>query len=518
MTANPRPALLSSESVSSPPRTVPVETRLALQRRAAGNFRRHLFRAARRVVVLIVADLGTFELMRLALRSLRDQAAGGSDMARMLQVTLPTGYLGGWQFAAALVLGLWVTGNYAPGDNRRSGRQLLAGCAFAVALPLWLALWDEGASLVLFQYILTVFLVWSTILAERLLIDRVVALVLPLESRAARTLFVGPAAACRAAMGNRAFSRSPEHLPVGFVDLNAPAATDAVGSILDLPQLLQRSRAEAVVACGYLSDSQLQDVTEMALLAGCQLLSLPRTISVAGVQPAVVWRQGQPVVELSAPSLKGQQLFMKRTLDLIGAGVMLVLAAPLMLIAAIAIRLDSRGPIFFRQERIGTGGGTFRVWKFRTMVHGASDAAHRDLVGRMIRQNDPDAAQPAADGRPVYKLVNDIRVTRVGRWLRRTSLDELPQLFNVLKGDMSLVGPRPPLHYEFEAYDHWQYDRLQVRPGITGLWQVSGRNLLTYRQMCELDVEYVRRWSLYLDLKILLRTIPVVLFNSGRAA
>jgi lipopolysaccharide/colanic/teichoic acid biosynthesis glycosyltransferase len=105
----------------------------------------------------------------------------------------------------------------------------------------------------------------------------------------------------------------------------------------------------------------------------------------------------------------------------------------------------------------------------------------------------------------------------VGRFLRKSSLDELPQFFNVLAGDMSLVGPRPPIPYEFEAYDHWQYDRMQVRPGITGLWQVSGRSQLSYRQMCELDLDYVRRWSVWLDLRILLRTVPVVLFNSGRA-
>jgi lipopolysaccharide/colanic/teichoic acid biosynthesis glycosyltransferase len=121
-------------------------------------------------------------------------------------------------------------------------------------------------------------------------------------------------------------------------------------------------------------------------------------------------------------------------------------------------------------------------------------------------------------GEPVFKLVQDARVTRVGRFLRRTSLDELPQLFNVLRGEMSLVGPRPPLPYEVEAYEQWQFGRLGVLPGITGLWQVSGRNRLTYRQMCELDVTYVERWSLWLDLKILLKTVPVVLFNSGRAA
>ena len=152
------------------------------------------------------------------------------------------------------------------------------------------------------------------------------------------------------------------------------------------------------------------------------------------------------------------------------------------------------------------------------MRNGASDAAHRQLVQRMLNGEEAATGHAGSDGRPVYKLVNDDRVTRVGLWLRRTSLDEVPQLFNVIRGQMSLVGPRPPLGYELDAYDHWQFDRLKVLPGITGLWQVSGRNLLTYRQMCELDLEYVRRWSLWLDFKILVKTIPAVVFNSGRAA
>jgi lipopolysaccharide/colanic/teichoic acid biosynthesis glycosyltransferase len=136
----------------------------------------------------------------------------------------------------------------------------------------------------------------------------------------------------------------------------------------------------------------------------------------------------------------------------------------------------------------------------------------------MVRGDEMSTRQVAKDGTGVFKMIEDPRVTRVGRFLRKSSLDELPQFLNVLLGDMSLVGPRPPIPYEFEAYDHWQFDRLQVRPGMTGLWQVSGRSLLPFRQRCELDVDYVRRWSIWLDLKILLKTIPVVLFNSGRAA
>ncbi len=174
--------------------------------------------------------------------------------------------------------------------------------------------------------------------------------------------------------------------------------------------------------------------------------------------------------------------------------------------------------MLFRQWRVGAGGRRFQVLKFRTMTDGASEAAHRDYVRRLLREDEAAPGNGNGGGDAVFKLVDDKRITRVGRWLRKTSLDELPQLFNVLVGDMSLVGPRPPLAYEVEAYEHWQFDRLGVKPGITGLWQVSGRNRLTYRRMCELDAEYVRTWSVLLDLRIMLRTVPVVLMNSGKAS
>lgn len=522
--APPGESPLRRESVPTPlaPRVsrpeTPVDVRLALQQRAAKNFRRHLARGLRRVGVLVLADLVAFQLMRTIFRAIRDHAAVGADVAAVLQNRLPSGYLGGWQFAAALILGLYVTGNYSHGDDRRDPRRLFAGCALGVALPLWMPLWNQGPGIVLLQYVLTVLLVWAGIVIERLLLDKVVATISPAGPRAARTLFVGAAAECRAAARNPAIVESGDFRVKGFVDLHTPPASDAVGSIMEFPRILHATGAEVVVACGYLPDHLLQDVAESALSAGCQLLSVPRSISIAGLQPSVVWRQGHPLMELSAPSLKGQQLVVKRIVDLAGASLALLLAAPVMLLAALLIKLDSRGPVFFRQERIGTGGRPFNVWKFRTMQTGASDAAHRELVTRMLVGEETGIAHTGPDGKPVYKLVNDSRVTRVGKFLRRTSIDELPQLFNVLSGDMSLVGPRPPLPYEFEAYDHWQYDRLQVRPGITGLWQVSGRNLLTYRQMCELDVKYVRDWSLFLDFKILAKTIPVVLFNSGKAA
>ena len=154
------------------------------------------------------------------------------------------------------------------------------------------------------------------------------------------------------------------------------------------------------------------------------------------------------------------------------------------------------------------------------MQQGVSDSTHKEFVAKLIAEGNGRKIShgPDLSDRTVYKLTNDGRVTRVGRWLRLMSLDELPQLVNVLKGEMSIVGPRPPLPYEVQQYDHWQLVRLGVRPGITGLWQVSGRSRLSYREMCELDIEYVQRWSIWMDLKILLKTIPVVLLNTGRAA
>ena len=502
---------------SRPPIGSPVRLRLDLQRSAQVNLRRHVLRAATRFSVLVVADLLSFAVMRALIRALREPEVFGSPVSLVAKVIAPPGILNGWQYASALFVSLLVLGCYGAGDRRRDVRRLFAAAALATALPLWMTIWTRGLDVTLLQFSLTTVLVWAGLAGERLTVDRLIDWVRPQE-RGARTLFVGTAARCAEVQGSPAFSDRREFVAVGFVDINLPPSVDSRGHLVELVRVLHDSRAEAVVTCGQLSDPQLEEVARAALSSGCQLLTLPRGVDIPGVVPAIVWRRGQPLVTLTAPTLQGWQLVLKRAVDLLGASVLTVLTAPLMAIIAIAIRLDSPGAIFFRQERIGTGGHRFRVFKFRTMVDGASDTAHRELVKRMLAGDEESTASEGAGGSRVYKLVRDERVTRVGRLLRRTSLDELPQLFNVLFGQMSLVGPRPPLSYEIEAYAYWQFDRLQVRPGITGLWQVSGRNLLTYRQMCELDIAYVQRWSLWLDLKILLRTIPVVLFNSGRAA
>jgi lipopolysaccharide/colanic/teichoic acid biosynthesis glycosyltransferase len=203
----------------------------------------------------------------------------------------------------------------------------------------------------------------------------------------------------------------------------------------------------------------------------------------------------------------------KRAIDMTGSLLALVVLSPLLLMIAVAIKFTSDGPIWYRQTRIGQKGKTFTVLKFRSMYHGANPSRHRDYVIQMI--NGENVSEVHCENK-VYKIVNDPRVTFVGRMIRRSSLDELPQFINVLRGDMSLVGPRPPLVYEFECYQSWHRRRvLEVKPGITGLWQVNGRSRTTFDEMVRLDLQYVRTWSLWLDLKILLTTPRAVISGSG---
>jgi len=223
-----------------------------------------------------------------------------------------------------------------------------------------------------------------------------------------------------------------------------------------------------------------------------------------------------PIAQLSDAYAQAPPLasVTKRGLDISLAIVLLVLTSPIWLAAAILVKATSPGPIFFRQERIGAGGTPFECFKFRTMHHGVSDEAHRELVTRMLSNRERSSE---GNGEP-YKVNADSRVIPVGRWMRRLSLDELPQLINVLRGEMSIVGPRPPLRYEVERYEDWQQERLAVRPGITGLWQVSGRNRLTYHEMCSLDIEYIRSWSVATDLLIMLSTPWVMFIDRGGAS
>jgi lipopolysaccharide/colanic/teichoic acid biosynthesis glycosyltransferase len=208
-------------------------------------------------------------------------------------------------------------------------------------------------------------------------------------------------------------------------------------------------------------------------------------------------------------------LIVKRCIDIAGSAVLTLICLPLFCAIAIAVKWSSKGPVLFRQERVGQFGQIFTFLKFRSMYVDNDHTVHREFVTKLIAE---DAVTEAQSGsrQSVYKLTNDKRVTPIGKFLRRTSLDELPQLINVLKGEMSLVGPRPPIPYELAAYQVWHRRRvLEVKPGVTGLWQVTGRSRVKFDEMVRLDLRYATTWTPWLDLIILLRTPAAVIKGSG---
>jgi exopolysaccharide biosynthesis polyprenyl glycosylphosphotransferase len=220
--------------------------------------------------------------------------------------------------------------------------------------------------------------------------------------------------------------------------------------------------------------------------------------------------------DLSAKaSRKRARIVVKRGIDILGSGLLLLILSPVLAAIALAIKLSSQGPVIFEQERLGQFGRRFKCLKFRTMYANNDPKIHREYVQSFIVGKTETQKKGEAE-RTVYKIKNDPRITTIGKFLRKTSLDEFPQFWNVLRGDMSLVGPRPPVPYEFEVYDFWHRRRvLEVRPGVTGLWQVSGRSRTCFDDMVRLDLRYAQRWSLWLDFKILLATPRAVFTGDG---
>lgn len=287
------------------------------------------------------------------------------------------------------------------------------------------------------------------------------------------------------------------HSTIGilFVELGSTPAESAQDTIVDKLQraLLQAGHAEKLAMSVYILPRDLNK--QVAFDHG------PERISVY-MEP------------LSSPGMK-VQLGIKRAIDLIGSVLLLVILSPLMAIIALAVKLCSPGPVLFRQTRVGQRGKPFTFLKFRSMTATNDPSLHKNYVTQFIKGTAPLNTNEKGEG--VFKLTQDPRITRLGRFLRRTSLDELPQFWNVLRGEMSLVGPRPPIPYEVEAYDLWHQRRvLELKPGITGLWQISSRSRSGFDDMVRLDLLYARMWSPWLDLKILLQT-PFAVIGAGGA-
>jgi len=323
-----------------------------------------------------------------------------------------------------------------------------------------------------------------------------------------RVLIVGVGEAGRTVMRNLIAQPELGYRVIGFLDDNPGKSNDigpimALGPVDNLPAVTQQYAIDQVIIT--LPWRYHRKILRLMTECG-RLGALPRVVpdlfqmSLGGVDVEAI--NGIPLISLKQTSLTGLNLAVKRAFDLVFTIIALICIAPLWLVIALAIRLDSPGPVLFRQPRAGRYGRPFTVFKFRSMYVNAEAELEK------LR------ARNEASG-PLFKLRDDPRRTRIGRLLRETSLDELPQLLNVLRGDMSLVGPRPAILSEVAQYQDWHLKRLEVLPGITGLWQVSGRSDLTFDEMVMLDIYYGENWSLGLDLRIILRTVPQVLFGEG---
>jgi exopolysaccharide biosynthesis polyprenyl glycosylphosphotransferase len=324
-----------------------------------------------------------------------------------------------------------------------------------------------------------------------------------------RTLVVGAGEVGRAVMRNIMAQPDLGYCVMGFLDDNPTKQAQAIGRFrplggtVDLARVLQRHPVDLViVTLPWRSRDRIVRLVGMCEAAGIRVRIVPDLFQMSLNRVDVDSLNGIPLIAVREPALHGWGVRVKRGLDIALSLTLLVLLAPLIAVIALAIRLNSPGPVFFLQQRVGRDGRLFTCFKFRSMVDGA-DGVRGDLMDRN-----------EATG-PIFKIKSDPRTTQVGRVIRRLSLDELPQLWNVLSGDMSLVGPRPPMPCEVENYAEWHRRRLDVAPGLTGLWQVSGRSDLTFDEMVMLDLFYAENWSLGLDLRILLRTVPSVLRGTG---
>jgi len=300
---------------------------------------------------------------------------------------------------------------------------------------------------------------------------------------------------------------------LGYVDAAPRALRDDLANVQELGEpdeiveiVRHHNVDRVIVAFSQDKHEQMLQLVSALRSDDVQIDLVPRLYEALGPRTTIHWLEGLPLLGLTPARIPRSSRLFKRGMDIVGASLLLALTAPLMLVIAVLIRRDSKGPVFFRQVRLGMHMHEFTMLKFRTMLDGTDDAPHREYLKRIM------TAKALPNSNNLYKLERADAVTHVGRWLRRTSLDELPQLLNVIRGDMSLVGPRPAIPYELELFAPQHFERFEVPAGLTGLWQVEARAHSTFREALDLDVVYARSWSLGLDLRLLLRT-PALVFQ-----
>lgn len=322
-------------------------------------------------------------------------------------------------------------------------------------------------------------------------------------------LIVGAGEIGRTIMRNIVAQPELGYQVVGFVDDKPERGNrdlgrfKGLGSTEHIPEVIQEHKVDAVIiTLPWLYHRKILGIMAQCERAGVSVKIVPDLFQLSLSNVDVDDLNGIPLIGVKSVSIKGWNLAVKRALDVVLASLGLILLSPVMLLTAVLIKLESPGPVIFKQTRIGRGGRPFILFKFRSM-HAGAELEQEALV-------DLNEARG-----PLFKIREDPRRTKLGTFLRRTSLDELPQLYNVLRGEMSLIGPRPAVPSEVALYQEWHKKRLQIWPGISGLWQVSGRSELSFDEMALLDIYYIENWSLLLDLEIALRTIPALLLGTG---
>lgn len=361
----------------------------------------------------------------------------------------------------------------------------------------------SSRALFIYLWILGVLIVGAMRLLHRLAIVAVRRRGLGIE----RVLVVGGGNALgRRIMHSVATERSLSAQVVGFVDLEPCddfGRFRFLGTVEQISRIVRENEVDVVIiALPAASHDQVLRIIDHCRQRGLSFRVVPDLFQMRLHRADADTINGIPLIAVSESQIKGWNLVVKRVLDVAASIGTLVLLSPILILVALAIKLDSPGPVLFRQTRVGRDGTLFTLYKFRSMRENAEEE-----LDRLLALNEVSG--------PIFKIRDDPRMTRVGKLLRRTSLDELPQLINVLKGEMSLVGPRPPLPHEVAKYEEWHVRRLEVSPGLTGLWQVSGRSEIPFDEMVMLDIYYIENWSLGLDLSILVRTIPAVVTAGG---
>ena len=478
-----------------------LELRSALRDRRPRTIRRHTGRVATRFAVLVTGDVVAILIARaVALWLAADTVTGSLAFSQTPLVTGGARFV----FLALLTIGaVFATGGHSRHRALNQPIRLFVAVAGAVLL-----IWAGGIArgflpdLVL-PMVATAGSVWFVLLLVRQISEWILRDVWPRQRGAATAILVG------SPKGAEPFDRAVtapggDYRVAGYVTTEPDDTEKVLGVIDNLTAIIAAHDAEAIVVCADLPASRINDLIEECLHAGCQILFPARAVRVYGLRPILVWHHDQPFFELGSPVLRARALISKRIVDVVVSGTLLLLLAPILIAIAVAIRLDSPGSPFFLQERAGLGGRRFRMIKFRTMRVGA-DSEKKDLAH----------LNQSGDKR-LFKIKDDPRTTRLGRTLRRWSLDELPQLANVFIGEMSLIGPRPFFESDFEEYEDHHFRRLDAKPGITGLWQVSGRSeVFEFEDVIFLDRQYIEQWSFWLDISILFRTIPAILRRTG---